>query len=34
MKERKLLFRNPVMLLFLGTAPALAASTDVRAALA
>ena len=33
MKERKLLFRNPVMLLFLGTAPALAASTDVRAAL-
>ena len=28
MKERKLLFRNPVMLLFLGTAPALAASKE------
>ena len=33
MKERKLLFRNPVVLMFLGAAPALAASTDVRAAL-
>ncbi len=33
MKERKLLYCNPVMLLFLGAAPALAASTDVRAAL-
>ena len=33
MKDRKLLFRNPVTLLFLGAAPALAASTDVRAAL-
>ena len=33
MKNRKLLFQNPVMLLFLGVAPALAASTDVRAAL-
>lgn len=34
MNERKLLFRNPVLLLFLGAAPALAASMDVRAALA
>lgn len=33
MKERKLLFQNPVVLMFLGAAPALAASTDVRAAL-
>ena len=33
MKKRKLLFQNPVTLLFLGAAPALAASTDVRAAL-
>ena len=33
MKERKLLFRNPTVLMFLGLAPALAASTDVRAAL-
>ena len=33
MKNRKLLFTNPVTLLFLGAAPALAASTDVRAAL-
>ena len=33
MKERKLLFQNPVTLLFLGAAPALAASIDVRAAL-
>lgn len=33
MKNRKLLFQNPVTLLFLGAAPALAASTDVRAAL-
>ena len=33
MKNRKLLFRNPVTLLFLGAAPALAASADVRAAL-
>ena len=33
MKERKLLFQNPVTLLFLGAAPALAASVDVRAAI-
>ena len=33
MKERKLLFRNPTVLMFLGLAPALTASTDVRAAL-
>lgn len=31
--KNKLLFQNPVTLLFLGAAPALAASTDVRAAL-
>ena len=31
--KKKLLFCNPVTLLFLGAAPALAASTDVRAAL-
>lgn len=34
MKNDKLLFRSPVTLLFLGAAPALGASTDVRAALA
>ncbi len=33
MKNRKLLFQNPVLLLYLGVVPALAASTDVRAAL-
>lgn len=33
MSERKLLFRNPVALLFLGTVPALGASVDVRTAL-
>ncbi len=33
MKERKLLFKNPVIVMFLGVTPALAASTDVRAAL-
>ena len=33
MKQEKLLFLNPVTLLFLGAAPALGASTDVRAAL-
>ena len=33
MKDRKLLFRNPAALMFLGAAPALAAGTDVRAAL-
>ncbi len=33
MKNRKLLFTNPVTLLFLGAAPALGASTNVRAAL-
>lgn len=31
--KNKLLFQNPVTLLFLGAVPALAASTDVRAAL-
>lgn len=31
--KKKLLFQNPVTLLFLGAAPALASSTDVRAAL-
>ena len=31
--KKKLLFCNPVTLLFLGAAPALSASTDVRAAL-
>ena len=34
MKNDKLLFRNPAAVLFLGAAPALGASTDVRAALA
>ncbi|MCR5664699.1 MAG: hypothetical protein K6G17_07510 [Oscillospiraceae bacterium] len=34
MKNKKLLFQNPVTLLFLGAVPALGASTDVRAALA
>ena len=33
MKDRKLLFQNPVLLMTLGVVPALAASTDVRAAL-
>ncbi len=33
MKDRKLLFQNPVLLMALGIVPALAASTDVRAAL-
>ena len=33
MKDRKLLFQNPVLLLALGCVPALAASTDLRAAL-
>lgn len=33
MKNDKLLYRSPVTLLFLGAAPALGASTDVRAAL-
>ncbi len=33
MKNRKLLFQNPITLLFLGAAPALASSVDVRAAL-
>ena len=33
MKNRKLLFQNPVTLMFLGLAPALGASADVRAAL-
>ncbi len=33
MKSKNLLFQNPVTLLFLGAAPALAASTNVRAAL-
>ena len=32
MKNRKLLYQNPVTLLFLGAVPALGASTDVRAA--
>ena len=34
MKNDKLLFRNPAAVLFLGAAPALGASMDVRAALA
>lgn len=33
MNERKLLFQNPVTLLFLGTVPALGASADLRGAL-
>ena len=33
MNERKLLFRSPVTLLFLGAAPALGASADLRGAL-
>lgn len=33
MKDRKLLFQNPVLLMTLGVVPALAASTDLRAAL-
>jgi metal-sulfur cluster biosynthetic enzyme len=33
MKDRKLLFQNPVLLMTLGIVPALAASTDLRAAL-
>ena len=33
MNERKLLFKNPATLLFLGAVPALGASADLRAAL-